>query len=139
MAKKRQATIEGEALGLEGQEPETETNLKDFHGPFQDSGGEIERVEEKDDFPPDPTDPKSAVKPVLVNWMERRGRARVRRETTVAEMEGLVVSEGIGSPYYVILDGKRRVLSSVAQAMGFGAVRFLRAEELAKIPEGEPA
>lgn len=76
--------------------------------------------------------------PVLINWTERLGRARVRRETTAEEMEGLVVGEGIGSPYYVILGGERRVLSSVAQAMGFGAVKFLRTEELAKIPEGEP-
>jgi len=75
---------------------------------------------------------------LTINWLDRHSRVSVRREITIEEMEGWVIGEGIGSAYYVIQDGQRRVLSSVAQAMGIGAVEFLRAEELAKIPLGEP-
>ena len=74
----------------------------------------------------------------MINWTEGHGRHRIPRQTIAKEMEGLVIGEGIGSPYYVILSGKRRLLPSIAVAMGFGAVKFLRPEEIAKIPEGEP-
>ena len=73
-----------------------------------------------------------------INWLDRHARTAVRREIPLSQMEGWVVGEEIGSPYYLIRGGKRRMLFSVAQAMGFGAVEFLRAEELAKIPEGAP-
>jgi len=75
---------------------------------------------------------------VLIHWLNRHGKKSHYEDIKLADMEGWVVGEGIGSPYYLIEKGRLRLVPTIEQAMGYGAVEFLSPDEMAKIPKGRP-